>query len=99
MWKPKCDLWYRPMSREGYDMLKEYFIERPQSHPQINTVIANVNYNFYPTYIVVQLYKLLDADTSDTQEAIIGVKLILSLLEMKVSYFILRNLTLLSWRM
>jgi len=58
-----------------------------------------VNYYFYTTYIVVQLYRLLGTVTSDTQEAIIAVKLILPLLEMKVSYFILRNLTLTCWSM
>lgn len=54
-----------------------------------------MNYYFYTTYIVVQLYRLLGTVASDTQEGIIAIKLILSLLEMKVSYFVLKNLTLL----
>lgn len=53
-----------------------------------------MNCYFYTTYIVVQLYGLLGTVTSDTQEAIIATKLILSLLEMKVSYFVLKTLTL-----
>lgn len=65
---------------------KEICHWKPQSYSQIKTVITNVNY-FYTTYIVVQLYRLLGTVTSDTQEAIIAGRLILSLLEMKVSYF------------
>ena len=76
--------------------LKKYFIDRLWLYSEIKTAIANVNY-FYTTYIVVQLCRLLGTVTSDTQEATIVVKLILSLLEMKVSYFILRNFTLTRW--
>lgn len=86
---------YGTLSGIEKDIVKKSFIEAPQSYPQISTVMLMCIVISVVHALQYSYAELLGLATSATQEASIGVQLILSLLEMKASYFALRNLTLL----